>query len=78
MAVFKKIKELARNRFKPLHLCAGDTIQVTYRDGDKETVLCKTEATPAQTMVFDEAIVFSAEIDGRRALGGAAIEEKKK
>lgn len=76
--MFEKFRELKREKFGPIHLWPGDTLQVTYREPDgEERVLVKSFFAKEQAMVITEALIFEGEFEGRRALGGLVLEEQK-
>jgi hypothetical protein len=78
MSVLKKFKQLARSKLRyPIHLCVGDSISVTHTDENGEKILCHTTVAEEHSMTVDEALIFAAEYEGRRALGGMVLEQKK-
>lgn len=68
---------LGRNKLNPIHLCAGDTLCVTHKDENVETVLCETTINASHAMTVDEAVLFADVFEGRRALGGMVLEKVK-
>jgi hypothetical protein len=54
----------------------GDTLNVTYRNENGEIVLVTSELNDSHAMTVDEAVLFSATFEGRRALGGMVLEEE--
>lgn len=71
------MKILARDKIKPIHLTVGDTLAVTHTDETGETVLCQHSIDAGMAMTVDEAVLFSDQFEGRRALGGLIVEQKK-
>ena len=74
--MLEKLKVLTRGPFKrgPIHVCMGDTMNLSYtRDGVRRTVLSQP-VTRAGT--YDEGVIFEAEEDGRHVLGGYFVEQK--
>jgi hypothetical protein len=69
------MKILDRQKIQQIHLMAGDSLQVTYRDKETgEVVLADCAITADQAMTVDEAILFEGEFEGRRTLGGMVVE----
>ena len=69
------MKILDRQKIHQIHLMAGDSLQVTYRDKETgEIVLADRAITADQAMTVDEAILFEGEFEGRRTLGGMVVE----
>lgn len=76
---FRNYKELKRETFTPIHLMQGDSLRLTWTEpGRKEKILCKHTIDASQAMSIDEGILFEARFEGRRALGGITLEQKKK
>ena len=74
---FEKFKEIARRSFRPVYLAPGDSLQLTYTsDNDGKTVLCGAQISAEQAMIIDEGVIFETTYEGRRALGGFALEQR--
>lgn len=56
----------------PVTVMPGDTICVTYREGETDHVL--VEAPITRTASYDEALIIEGEFEGRPALGGILLE----
>lgn len=84
--LFTNYKELYRESHAPIQLLKGDTLTYTYRETVGHTKwlrrpilaqpveLASYTLTDAESMVITEAVVFSAEVDGRRVLGSLSLE----
>jgi hypothetical protein len=68
-----KIKRwLKKEKLKcPVHVVAGDTIHLEYSYDGKTTEVVRDVIT--KTCVFDEARIFSCEVDGKYGLGGVFL-----
>ena len=70
------MKILLRNKIHPVTVVSGDSIVLEYTDEyGRKSEHAKQTITKAQT--FDEVFLFSDVIDGKNALGGGWLEEKK-
>jgi hypothetical protein len=69
-----KVKVLARNKTSPKVVIPGDSVRVyvTYPDGSKEIL---SEASATTSFVYDEAVCFEGEFEGRKTLGGMVVEK---
>lgn len=74
--MFDKFKELGRASFSPIHLCRGDSLRLTFNHDGVDDVLVKTILCEEQEMVIDEGVLFEAEFEGRRVLGGFVLEKE--
>ena len=58
------------------HLCAGDSLNITWYNHDHSEVLLTHTINATESMVVDEAVLFETVFEQRRALGGMVIERK--
>lgn len=81
MSIFNKVQILARApllRRSNFFLRPGDTLRVTISSHHfKDDVVVDHRVTEQESFEIDEAVIFSGELDGRRAVGGALLEKKK-
>lgn len=74
--MIENFKELLREKFSPIHLWIGDSINFTYNDKDgKKTELIGDQVK--KNVVINEAMIFEGTFEGRYTLGVMAIEEGK-
>lgn len=72
------MKVLAREKFNPIYLIAGDSLCVRFRENGwfgKQKTLCETTITADYAGAYDEAVLFATEFEGRTALGGLVLKQ---
>lgn len=80
------MKILNRSKIKPIQLCPGDSIRMIWKQETKsgwfskkkteEKILLEHIFTPEQGGIFDEAVLFETEFEGRKAYGGMILEKQ--
>lgn len=72
LVVNADLEVLASNRFAPIYMIPGDSINCSYRDEHGETIL--VSHTVDETLRITEANIVRTVFEGKRAVGGFFIE----
>lgn len=72
-----KFEVLAREKFSEIRLLPGDSLQLTYTDNHTgKVILVQEPITANSAMTINEGVLFYTVYEGRRALGGMALEKE--
>lgn len=77
--MFDNVKLIKSHKLKrAFALSRGDTLSVTWTDHKRRIHDVLVSHPIQKSMLVDEALLFEGELEGRRVLGGAVVEEKQK